>query len=101
MTAIEYLRREAQAPCTTRTLVAQGILWAEASCRIDGTMAMSLRQAGGGSGLVLLDRMMFSGVETMADAARWLNQNREGVLRLLNGQRFEDNGYTADATLFD
>jgi hypothetical protein len=101
VTAIEYLRREAQAPCTTRALVAQGILWAEASCRIDGTMAMALRRASGGSGLVLLDRMMFSGVETMADAASWLNKNREGVLRLLNGQRFEDNGYTASTALFD
>ena len=83
MTANEYLRREAQSGCTVRTLVAQGVLWAEASCRIDGTMALALRQASEAQASELVDRMIQADCDTMADAARWLNANRSFVLEVL------------------
>lgn len=83
MTAIQYLQQVANEPCTTRTLVAQGILWAEQSCRIDGTMAMTLRRAQPECGARLLNMAVEAGCETMADAQRWLNANREQVLGVL------------------
>lgn len=82
MTATHYLQSEAQQHCTTRTLVAQGILWAEASCRIDGTMAMALRRGSEDAARLLLDRMAAE-CNTMADAGRWLNSNRTFVLEIL------------------
>jgi hypothetical protein len=83
MTATEYLQREAQAPCTARALVAQGILWAEASCRIDGTMAMALRRGSENSARLLLDEMVRDGIGTMADCPRWLSMNRDAVLEVM------------------
>jgi hypothetical protein len=83
MTATKYLQHEAQQPCTTRTLVAQGILWAESSCRIDGTMAIALRNADAASAAQLLDAMVAAECGTMADAARWLGANRVLVLEVL------------------
>ena len=84
MTAITYLQQIAAEPCCTRTLLAQGILWAESSCRIDGTMAMALRNGSAGSAAQLLDAMVAAECGTMADAARWLNENRPKVLDTLS-----------------
>ncbi len=80
MTAIQYLQEIAQEPCTTQTLVAQGILWAEQTCRIDGTMAMALRRADASKARELLTQAICAGCETMADAQRWLNASRDEVL---------------------
>jgi len=83
VTATTYLQTQATEPCCTRTLLAQGILWAESSCRIDGTMAMALRQVDAASAAKLLDAMVAAGCDTMADAGRWLNANRSIVLGVL------------------
>lgn len=83
MNAIQYLQKVANEPCTTRTLVAQGIHWAYDSCRIDGTMAMALRRADASKARELLTQAICAGCETMADAQRWLNANREQVLGVL------------------
>jgi hypothetical protein len=83
VTATTYLQQIAAEPCCTRTLLAQGILWAEASCRIDGTMAMALRRADAASAAQLLDAIVAAECDTMADAARWLNENRATVLEVL------------------
>ena len=85
MTATTYLQQIAAEPCcTTVTLLAQGILWAESSCRIDGTMAMALRNADAASAAQLLDAVVAAECETMADACRWLNANRATVLDKLS-----------------
>ena len=84
MTATTYLQQIAAEPCTTITLLAQGILWAESSCRIDGTMAMALRNADAASAAQLLDAMVTAECDTMADAARWLIENRFTVLDTLS-----------------
>jgi hypothetical protein len=84
MTATEYLQQIAAEPCCTRTLLAQGILWAEASCRIDGTMAMALRNGSAASAAKLLDAMVAAECDTMANAARWLGANRLTVLDTLS-----------------
>ena len=84
MTAITYLNQIAAEPCRTRTLLAQGILWAESSCRIDGTMAMALRNGSAVSAAQLLDAMVTAECDTMADAARWLNENRAWVMGVLS-----------------
>lgn len=83
MTAIQYLQQVANEPCTTRTLVAQGFLWAYESCRIDGTMAMALRRADASKARELLTQAICAGCDTMATAQRWLNANREQVLGVL------------------
>jgi hypothetical protein len=82
-TAIYFLQQIAAEPCRTATLLAQGILWAESSCRIDGTMAMALRNGSAASAAQLLDAMASAECDTMADAARWLNANRTTVLEVL------------------
>jgi len=83
MTATTYLLQIASEPCCTVALLAQGILWAESSSRIDGTMAMALRNADAASAAQLLDAMVAAECETMADACRWLNANRSIVLGVL------------------
>jgi hypothetical protein len=83
MTATTYLQQIAAESCHSRTLLAQGILWAEASCRIDGTMAIALRNGSAASAAQLLDAMVAAECGTMADACRWLNANRTIVLEVL------------------
>ena len=82
MTAIEYLQSEAHAQAPF-SLVAQGFLWAEASCRIDGTMAMALRKSDDRRASLLLAKAVGDGCTTMADAWHWLNSNRTFVLEIL------------------
>jgi hypothetical protein len=82
-TATHFLNQIASEPCTTVTLLAQGILWAESSCRIDGTMAIALRNSTAAAAANLLDQMIAGECETMSDAARWLNDNRVKVLEIL------------------
>ena len=83
MTAINRLQQIAQQPCTTQVLLAQGILWAEASCRVDGTMAMALRNSSEDSADLLLSQMVQDGIQVMNDVPRWLNANRDTVLATL------------------
>ena len=85
MTTITYLYQIAAEPCCTQTLLARGILWAESSCRIDDTMAMALRNGSAAAAADLLDAMIAAECNTMADAARWLNENRNSVLTKLLG----------------
>jgi hypothetical protein len=98
VTAITYIKQIAAEPCCTRTLLAQGILWAEASCRIDGTMAMALRNGSIDSGIRLLNLISFE-CGTIADAARWLNENRPTVLDVLSRSATKPN-YTAIPIVF-
>ena len=83
MKAIDYLQQIANLPCTSEVLVAQGIAWAEASCRIDGTMSLALRGGSYEAGENLLKMAVAAKCDTMATAGRWLNDNREDVLQAL------------------
>jgi hypothetical protein len=86
-TALEFLR-EAGNPAAysagrTRIVVAYGVVWAEESCRIDGTLAIALQRASADAGEVLLNTLLDAGVNTAGDVPRWLLRNREAVLRIL------------------
>ena len=83
MTAIKRLQQIAQQPCTTQVLLAQGILWAEASCRVDGTMAMALRNGSEDSADLLLSQIAQDGIQVMNDVPGWLNANRDTALATL------------------
>lgn len=84
MTATEYLHQIANQPCTTEVLVAQGILWAAASCRVDGTTVMALRQADCAAAQSLLDMAAAADCSVMADVPRWMIANKAAVLEVLS-----------------
>jgi hypothetical protein len=84
VTSTTYLQQIAAEPCCTVALLAQGILWAESSCRIDGTMAIALRNSSAASAAQLLNAMVAAECGTMADAGRWLNENRAWVMGVLS-----------------
>lgn len=60
-------------PDFTRRMLADGILWADQSCRISGTLSLAIRNASNKKIDSILDRMIADGCTTMADACRWLN----------------------------
>ena len=57
----------------TRSFVADGILWAYESCRICGTLSLAIRDADAEGGKRLLDHLLNSGVTTMNEVPRFLN----------------------------
>jgi hypothetical protein len=59
--------------------MAQGIAWADASCRIDGTLALALRKLTAWELAKLILVMLKDGI-TMNDVPRWLVANRQLVL---------------------
>ena len=79
-TALAYLQEQANLPCTTRTELAQGVLWADSSCRIDGTLAIALHSGTPAGAERLLNDMQASGVSCMGDVPRWLLSHRNAVL---------------------
>lgn len=59
--------------------MAQGIAWADASCRIDGMLAMAIRKLTAWKLAKLILAMLKDGI-TMNDVPRWLMSNRQLVL---------------------
>lgn len=59
--------------------MAQGIEWADRSCRIDGVLAIALRKMTAWQIAGLILHMLKAGI-TMNDVPRWLMQNRELIL---------------------
>ena len=57
----------------TARQLADGIRWADDSCRIGGTLALALRRASAQTIARLIARMRADGVATMNDVPRWLN----------------------------
>ena len=73
-TARDYLRDAARNKENfTRSWVADGILWADESCRICGTLSLAIRDADAEGGKRLLDHLLNSGVTTMNEVPRFLN----------------------------
>ena len=59
--------------------MAQGIEWADRSCRIDGTLSMGLRKLTAWE-IADLIKVMIKASITMNDVPGWLIQNRELIL---------------------
>ena len=55
--------------------MAEGIIWADRSCRISGTLSLAIRNASNEQIDAILDQMIADGCKTMADVCRWLNAN--------------------------
>jgi hypothetical protein len=64
--------------------IANGILWADQSCRISGTLSLAIRNASDEQIDWLIETMIADGCSVLADCPRWLNAN---YLRLA-GNRF-------------
>jgi hypothetical protein len=60
--------------------MAEGILWADQSCRISGTLSLALRRCDKQSIDAILAMMITDNCTTMADACHWLNTNYSTVL---------------------
>jgi hypothetical protein len=65
--------------------VAQGLVWAEASARIDGTLSLALQRGTAEAGEALLNAAMAGEAGAMAEASSWLLEHREEALRILRG----------------
>jgi len=63
-----------------RRMLADGILWADQSCRISGTLSLALRRCDKQSTDAILAMMIADNCTTMADACHWLNANYSTVL---------------------
>ncbi len=87
MCAIRFLEEaanpKAHSAGRTRVVVAYGILLAERSARIDGTLAIALQRASTEAGQALLALALDAGLQTAGEVPRWLLRNREAVLRIL------------------
>ena len=59
----------------TRRQLADGMAWADQSCRIGGTLALALRKATTAQVEGILDRMERDGLTTMGEVPRWLNSH--------------------------
>ena len=70
----------AKDPGHNLSVLADGILWADQSCRISGTLALAIRNASSEQIDAILDKMIADSCVTMADACRWLNANYSDVL---------------------
>lgn len=64
-------------------LRAQGILWAESTCRVSGTFAVTLRKATPWQVANLLLALAGGGCEVIADVSRWINANEAEALKIL------------------
>ena len=85
--ALAFLRQAADnrrhSAGRTRVVIAYGIVWAEESARIDGTLAVALQRATAEAGEVLLALALDAGLQAAGEVPRWLLRNREAVLRIL------------------
>lgn len=66
-----------------RRTIAQGILWADQSCRISGTLSLAIRRSGAAGAEALVCYLIASGLTTQAEVPRFLNENKEAILQLL------------------
>lgn len=74
-TARDYIREVARnKEDFTRSWVAEGILWADESCRISGTLSLAIRNADAEGGKRLLEFLLVFGVSTQAEVPRLLNE---------------------------
>lgn len=69
----------------TRSWVAEGILWADESCRITGTLSLAIRNADVEGGKRLLNHLLESGVSSQAEVPRFLNQYFNTCMLKLKG----------------
>ena len=84
MDCISYLREVSRKNDDfTRMVLAQGILWAEESCRISGTMSRVLYSADEEGARRLLDHFVAAGLTVMAEVPRYINENNEVCWKLL------------------
>jgi len=85
-TARDYIREVARNnEDFTRSWVAEGILWADESCRITGTLSLAIRNADAEGGRRLLNHLLESGVSTRAEVPRFLNQYFNTCMLKLKG----------------
>jgi len=85
-TARDYIREVARnKEDFTRSWVAEGILWADESCRISGTLSLAIRNADAEGGRRLLNHLLESGVSTQAEVPRFLNQYFNTCMLKLKG----------------
>lgn len=82
-TARDYLRNVARSDDSPRSQIAQGIFWADESCRISGTLSLALRDADIEAGQLLLQLMVSNGLRTQAEVPRFLNSYYFTCLNLL------------------
>lgn len=61
---------------TIRAL-AEGIHWADESCRISGALAMKLRKASGRQVAHIINMMLNDGLATMNEVPYWLNRHHD------------------------
>jgi hypothetical protein len=73
-TARDYLREVARSDDAPKNQIAQGISWADESCRISGTLSLALRDADVEGGRLLLELMAAQGLRTQAEVPRFLNR---------------------------
>lgn len=59
----------------TVKLLAYGVLWADSTGRITGTISMALRRATPWQAARLIAAMIGDGLEVAGDVPRWLNAN--------------------------
>jgi len=82
-TARDYLREVARSDDGVKSQIAQGIFWADESCRISGTLSLALRDADVDGGRLLLELMAAQGLTTQAEVPRFLNRFYFTCLNLL------------------
>ena len=64
-------------PCA---VMAEGIIWADRSCRISGTLSLAIRNASNEQIDWLIESMIADGCSVLADCPRWLNANYSKIL---------------------
>lgn len=79
---LEVVRNRENFTCS---LVADGIVWADESCRISGTLSLAIRNADVEGGKRLLNHLLESGVSTQAEVPRFLNQYFNTCMLKLKG----------------
>ena len=70
----------AQNDLSPYAVMADGIIWADRSCRISGTLSLAIRNASNEQIDWLIDSMIADGCSVMADVPRWLNKNNRELI---------------------
>ena len=75
MTARDFLADLSRDPADfMRMYLAQGVLWADDSCRVSGTFSLILRNADASGASALIDHLIQSGVTMQAEVPRFINR---------------------------
>lgn len=99
-TARDYLREVARSDDSPRNQIAQGIFWADESCRISGTLSLALRDADVEGGKLLLELMVGQGLKTQAEVPRFLNRFYFTCLNMLRPLDKEVERYKAESEAY-